>query len=280
MRKDVLNISDLQDIAPFFSSRFGKFTGERLIKWLSIDKVNKVHGDLAHLRGADFTSNALAHPLIDIKYKIHNEERLDLLPEGTFTTVSNHPIGSLDGVILIDIFASLRPDFKVLVNGILGRIHAMKQNFISVKPDSKKQGANIKNMNGIRAALAHIEEGHPIGFFPAGGVSSYDRKKKKVCDHKWALNIMRLIRKAEAPVLPVYFAFKNSELFYRMGSINWKLRSLRIPAELFNKCGKTLDVYIGELVSVQEIQQITSDRELANFLYDRTYQAANPKMFP
>ena len=42
MKESVVDIHDLQEAAPFFKSRFGSFLGKVLIKWLSIDKVNKL----------------------------------------------------------------------------------------------------------------------------------------------------------------------------------------------------------------------------------------------
>ena len=50
MKESVVDIHDLQEAAPFFKSRFGSFLGKVLIKWLSIDKVNKAHAHNCHLR--------------------------------------------------------------------------------------------------------------------------------------------------------------------------------------------------------------------------------------
>ena len=77
MKESVVDIHDLQEAAPFFKSRFGSFLGKVLIKWLSIDKVNKAHAHNCHLRGAEFTTALLNDPLIDIKYDLHNAEVLD-----------------------------------------------------------------------------------------------------------------------------------------------------------------------------------------------------------
>ncbi len=85
--------------------------------------------------------------------------------------------------------------------------------------------------------------------------------------------MIRLIRKAKVPVYPVYFDFLNTRFFYWLGSISWQIRTLRIPAEVFNKRGKTVDVYIGEPISPEEIAAIPGDKELADFLYKRTYGA-------
>ncbi|MCD7978510.1 MAG: hypothetical protein LUG51_15715 [Tannerellaceae bacterium] len=176
MKKSVVDIYDLQQMVPFFQSRIGTFLGKLFIKWFSVDKVNQIHVNHCHLRGAAFTSAMLSDPLMDIQYKIHNAEILDHLPEGAFVTVSNHPVGSIDGIILIDIMASRRPDFCVMVNGILTHIGAMDDNFIPVKPDSNKKGADLRNVNGVRLSLERIKEGHPMGFFPAGAISFYDKK--------------------------------------------------------------------------------------------------------
>lgn len=273
MKADVFDIYDLQELWPFFKTKFGTFLGKRIIKWFCVEKVNKVHRNSLHLRGAAFTGGILRDPLINLKYKTHNEAVLEHLPQGAFIAVSNHPIGSLDGIILIDIFAARRPDFKVMVNGFLNRIWAMGDNFIPVTPDSNKQGGNPQNINGVRLSLAHLKEGHPIGFFPAGAISFNNKETKQVRDLPWTHSVIRLIRKANVPVYPVYFDFLNSKFFYRLGQIDWRIRTLRIPAEAFNKRGKTVDVYIGNPIPAATIQTMPDDNTLATFLYDKTYGA-------
>ena len=157
-----------------------------------------------------------------------------------------------------------------MVNGILSKIGAMEDSFISVVPDSHKRGANLANVNGVRLSLQRLKEGHPMGFFPAGAISFFD-KQRRVRDLTWAHSVIRLIRKGKAPVYPVYFDFQNSSFFYWLGKISWQLRTLRIPAEVFNKRGRTVDVYIGEPISVDQIASFTDDEELANYLYNCTY---------
>ena len=84
-------------------------------------------------------------------------------------------------------------------------------------------------------------------------------------------SIIRLRQKAKVPVYPVYFDFQNTNFFYWMGNISWKLRTIWVTTEAFNKKGKTLDVYIGDPISADVIQQYTNDNELADFLYNATY---------
>ena len=271
MKKEVFGLSDLQDVSSFFETKFGAWIGKKLIKWLEIEKVNQVHAAHCDLRGADFTTAILNDPLINVKYRVHHEDILDTLPEGAFLTISNHPIGSIDGIMLIDIFARRRPDFKVMVNGILAKIGAMGDNFISVQPDSKNLGANMKNINGVRLSLAHLKEGHPMGFFPAGAISMYNKDTKKIQDLPWTHSVIRLIKKSKLPVYPVYFDFLNSNFFYSLARIDWRIRTLRIAAEAFNKQGREVDVYLGDPILPSEIQAFDDDTQLADFLYKRTY---------
>lgn len=272
MKKEVLGIDDLREMSSFFQNPMGTAIGKRFLKWFKVDAVNKLHERHGDLRGAEFTHAILSDPVINLKYRIHNSQVLDNLPKGSFTTVSNHPIGSLDGIILIDTFASRRPDFKVMVNGFISKISAMNDNFISVKPDSKKTNVtDPKNINGLRESISHIEEGHPLGFFPAGAMSFYNKKFKQVRDLPWTHGVIRLIQKADVPVIPVFFDFLNSKFFYWLGRINWQIRQLRVPAEVFNKKGRTVDVYIGNPIFAEELEKFDDPTALGQFLYDKTY---------
>ena len=46
--------------------------------------------------------------------------------------MSNHPFGALDGISLIALLGTIRPEFKVMVNMVLNHISAMRPNFIAV----------------------------------------------------------------------------------------------------------------------------------------------------
>ncbi|MDR0395300.1 MAG: lysophospholipid acyltransferase family protein [Tannerella sp.] len=274
MKKTVLDPEEIRRKAPFFKTRPGAWLLERIFRWMEMDKVNQIHANHYQLRGSAFTSAMLNDPLMDVRYEVHNREILQQLPEGAFITVSNHPVGSLDGIILIDIFATLRPDFRVMVNEILAHISAMEDNFISVIPntDDVRKSAH-QSINGIRRSLSQLRNGHPVGFFPAGAMSFYDGKQKQVRDLPWTHSVVRLIRKALVPVYPVYFDCLNSKCFYRLGRISWKLRTLRVAKEAFNKKGRTIHVYIGSPIPPEKINTFTDDVRFADFLYNSTYRA-------
>jgi Putative hemolysin len=266
-KRSVLDYNDICQMAPFFEGK------EKLVnsvfRWLKMDKVNWLHEHNCDTPGAPFVEGLLKD--LDIKLKIDNEQVLDNLPEGAFVTVSNHPFGALDGIILIHLFASRRPEFKVMVNLVLEHIWAMKPNFIAVDPLASEDPAKrAVTMKGIREAMVHVRRGKPLGFFPAGAVSKITGQLR-IEDRLWQPTIIRLIQQFNMPVIPIYFHGHNSTFFNILGMISWKLRTLRLPAEVFRKKGKTFHISIGEPISIEEQAKYKTVEELGKFLKERTY---------
>lgn len=272
VKPDVLNYDDIRKMIPFFEGK------EKLVnclfKLLSVDKVNWLHRHNCATPGAPFVAGLLRD--LDIKLRIDNEKQLDNLPKGAFITVSNHPFGALDGIILIHLLASRRPQFKVMVNMVLNYITAMRPNFIAVDPLASDDPAKrAVTMKGIRAAMAQVRSGNPIGFFPAGAVSKLN-KHMRIEDREWQPSIVRLIHQFKLPVVPIYFHGHNSTWFNILGVISWQLRTLRLPAEVFRKKGSTFHISVGDIITPEE-QAKYSLEELGDFLKSKTYSMRNLK---
>lgn len=244
---------------------------ERLLHWLSVDKVNAVHAHNCETPGPAFVEGLLRD--FDIKLRVDGLDVLDNLPEGPFITVSNHPFGALDGITLIHLVASRRPEYKVMVNMILGRIWAMEPNFIAVDAMSSNDPAKkAVSVNGIRQAIDQVRSGRPLGFFPAGAVSKVNWRGRLV-DRRWQPNVIRIIKKLEVPVIPIYFHGSNSWFFNFLGVVCWQLRTLRLPSEVFRKCHTTIHISVGNPITVEEQRaHAGSIDELGRYLKDTTYQ--------
>lgn len=268
IKRTVLDYDDIVEMAP--KLRGHRKLVDRVLRWLSVDKVNWIHDHNCDTPGVPFTEGLL-HDL-NIKLRIDNEQVLDHLPEGAFITVSNHPFGALDGITLINIVGSRRPTFKVMVNMILNHISAMRPNFIAVdalaSDDPAKKAVSMK---GIKEAIMQVRRGNPIGFFPAGAVSKLNRHGR-IEDREWQPSIIRLIAQLKVPVIPIYFHGSNSWWFTFLGMVSWQLRTLRLPAEVFRRHDKTIHISVGDPISVEEQQAHSgSVEELGRFLKERTY---------
>jgi putative hemolysin len=128
---------------------------------------------------------------------------------------------------------------------------------------------------GIKETLRHLRDGKPLGIFPAGEVSSY-KDGKLVVDKAWEEGAIKVIRKAQVPVVPIYFHAKNSGLFYFLSKISGTLRTAKLPSELLSQKNRVIKVRIGKPISVAEQNELTSIEEFSEFLRRKTYMLAKP----
>ncbi|MBR1881455.1 MAG: lysophospholipid acyltransferase family protein [Muribaculaceae bacterium] len=267
IKPDVLNYDDIRQMVPFFDGkpRLVSF----LMKLLAVDKVNWIHRHNCHTPGVPFVQGLLND--LQAKIIVHGEEVLKNLPQDGFITVSNHPFGALDGIMLIKLVGEQRPDFKVMVNMVLNHISAMRPNFIAVdalaSDDPQKRAVSVR---GIASAMRHVREGHPLGFFPAGAVSKFTRDLH-IEDRQWQPSVVSIIRKLKVPVIPIYFHGHNSPWFTILGMIDWRLRTLRLPAEVFRRKGDTFRVSVGRPIMPEVQAQYESVDALGQFLKQQTY---------
>ncbi len=247
----------------------GEGIAKMLMYLLKINKLNKEYEKINTLDGIDFL-NALLENL-EINYDINEEELKRIPKEGPFIVVSNHPYGGIDGLILLKIISEIRPDFKVMANFLLRRVEPAKEYFIPVDPfEGKTQTSS--SLAGIKIALAHLREGKPLGIFPAGEVSTYyNTESPGVADKQWSDSIIKVIKKAGVPIIPVYFKGTNSRLFHILGLIHPMLRTAKLPSELFNKKNKVVKLRMGLPISVAEQDEFSDISRFGRFLRLKTY---------
>lgn len=268
IRPDVLNYDDIRQLVPKLDGH------EKLVNWLlhflSVDKVNAVHRRNCDTPGPEFVRRMLIDDF-KIKLRVDNEDILARFTEGPFITVSNHPLGALDGIALIYLITRYRPEYKVMVNMILNKISAMRPNFIAVdawaSDDPAKRAVSV---NGIRQAIKQLRDGHPVGFFPAGAMSK-STLRDGLQDRPWQPSILQIIARAKVPVIPIYFHDRNSWWCDFLGHACWPARSLRLPAEVFRKLGNTMHISIGEPISPETQATFATPEELGQYLREQTY---------
>lgn len=268
VKPDVLSYEDIVKMAP-------KLEGHRkLVEWalhaLRLDEVNGIHRRNAYSTGVDFSHN-LVDKEFKYKLRIDNYDVLSRFPDQPFITVSNHPYGGIDGILLLHVVGTYRRDYKVMVNMLLNHITAMRDSFIAVDPQKSDDPEKKRvTMQGIRAAIAHVRGGHPIGFFPAGAVSKFNNKLQ-ITDREWQPTIIRLIQQLKVPVIPIYFHGRNSIFFNMLGLIDWRIRSAYLPRELLTMNGDEFHISFGEPISPEVQAQYPDIESLGKFLREKTY---------
>lgn len=271
----LITMEDIENLSPMFQGKFGNKLARSLMRVTGIDQLSERYGRHEDLAGPDFVSAFLKD--LDLSYEVQGLERLETVMDGPFITISNHPYGGLDGLVLMDLFGHLREDYKVMANKFLSLVKTIKDNFISVVPNTNgAMKATQESIAGLRKAFLHITNGHPLGIFPAGAVSDFSIKDITVRDREWQSSAIRFIQKMKVPVVPVHFFDKNSSFFYFLGLLNWRIRTLRLPREILNKEGKTIRLGIGPVVSVEEQGRYTQCEAFGKMLRDAVYNIEKP----
>lgn len=250
----------------------GTFAGWILMKVLKISELNDIYDRNKHLSDLDFLNAILDE--FKIKFEIPEEDLKRLPKEGAYITISNHPLGGIDGILLLKMMLEREPNFKIIANFLLHRIDPMKPYIMPVNPFENHKDAK-SSVIGIKETLRHLSDGKPLGIFPAGEVSTY-RDGKLVVDKPWEEGAIKVIRKAQVPVVPIYFHAKNSSLFYVLSKINDTLRTAKLPSELLTQKHRIIKVRIGKPISVNEQNEYATIPEYSEFLRRKTYMLANP----
>ena len=245
----------------------GTFFGWVLMKVLKISTLNRIYNRNKHLNELEFLDGILDE--FQIKFEIPEEDMKRLPKEGPYITISNHPLGGIDGILLLKLMIEQRSDFKIIANFLLHRIQPLKPYIMPVNPFEDRKDTK-SSITGFKNAIMHLREGHPLGVFPAGEVSTY-KDGKLVVDKEWEEAAMKLIQKAGVPVVPIYFHAKNSRLFYRLSKLSGTLRTAKLPSELLTQKRRIIKVRVGRPISVNDQKEHTSLSDFTDFLRRKTY---------
>lgn len=265
--KELASVLNLQKLG-----FIGTFLGWILLKSLRISRLNKIYNKHKNKSDIDFL-NAILNE-VQIEFEIPDDDLKRIPKENAFITVSNHPLGGIDGILLLKLLVEKRSDYKILANFLLERIEPLKQYVIPVNPFEDRKDVR-SSLGAIKNALAHLREGKPLGIFPAGEVSAY-KDGKIIVDKPWEDGSIKLIKKAKVPVIPIYFHAKNSKLFYLLSNISDKLRTAKLPSELLSQKDRVIRVRIGKPITVKDQSNYQDLNDLQGFIRKKTYMLANP----
>lgn len=270
---DRMNLIDSDDILKASKlDRFGGNLGGSLVAKLvmyimRLNKINKLYSDV-YTDNPEVFLDKLTEAL-GVTVEVNDEDLQKIPREGAFITISNHPFGGLDSIILIKLLSKIRPDYKVMANFLLKKIIPIKDYFLGVNPFEDRK--SISSAGGLKESLRHLSEGGGLGLFPAGEVSAYQADSNTIEDREWNASVLKLIRKAEVPVIPIYFKGSNSLLFQLLGLIHPMLRTVKLPSELLNKKKRVVKLRIGSPISVETQNAFTDIMQYGRFLRAKTY---------
>ncbi|NLT51280.1 MAG: GNAT family N-acetyltransferase, partial [Ignavibacteria bacterium] len=185
---------------------------------------------------------------LNFSFSINNRDIKRIPSEGRLIIVSNHPLGSLDGLALLKGISEIRKDVKIVANDLLLNIDNLNNLFIPYNIESK--GMQRESIELIGNSLTNEEA---VIIFPAAEVSRL--KWLTVTDTKWHKGAIYFSRKFESPVLPVYINAINSTLFYILSAINKRFSTFLLPGEMFRKRNSTINIYIDNPIPAKAFER-------------------------
>jgi putative hemolysin len=238
-----------------------------LMEVMKLNDINKVFSQNQHFNGLEFVDKILETIGVSIDF---DEDDLKNIPKtGGFIAIANHPYGGVEGLALVKLLCTVRPEAKVMVNFILQKIPNLNEFFVAVNPFENVQHSS--SISGLKATFDLLKSGTPIGIFPAGEVSTFSLDKQEITDRLWHPVVGKLIARAKVPVVPIYFHGNNGVLFNILSFIHPTLRTAKLPSEFLNKQGLKIKVRIGKPIHIEDISYRNNTNKLLDFLRARTY---------
>lgn len=263
-REKLIDVEELTQSKSKLTRTFVKF----LARFLAVEKMNRVYAEVELFQGNEMTRRYLSKH--NIKY-ITDLNQLKNIPEkGGAVIVANHPTGILDGVVLIDLISRIRPDVKFMANSLLSRMEPLSSFFIDVNPFNSK---NAQNISGVKKCIQHVQDGGVLVIFPAGAVATI-QWNLRITDFKWNRSVMKLIRKMNVPIVPLYLSGKNSFWFYFLGLFHPMLRTAQLLREFVNKDNSEINIAVASPVFPAKVKNL-EDEEYTKYIRTNLFLLKN-----
>jgi putative hemolysin len=228
------------------------------------------------------TLDARGLSVLNIAHEASDENLAKIPKSGPVVVVANHPFGGIEGLVLSNVLRTVRPDVKIVADRLLEHMPDAAA-FIQKNPLKLRRD----RLRPIVQCIRWVRDGGMLVVFPARNISQLDLKRRQVADPRWRSSVARIIRKTQAPVLPVFFRGCHGALFQIMGLIHYRLSAAVLPRELLSCHNKRIEIRIGSLIPFERLARFNDPRAMTRYLRMRTYildhntgKATRPKPQP
>lgn len=237
------------------------------------DEINRLLYKNREYTGVDFATHILQD--LDVTYNVHFTGSTRPSPGGRYIFVSNHPLGGLDGMILISYIGNSMGDVRFIVNDLLMYIKPLAPVFVPVNKYGRMKHDNTRLFQDTFDSDAQVL------YFPAGLCSRLI--DGEITDLDWKKTFVTKAIESRRDIVPMFFSGENSRRFYRLANlrkrlgIKFNIETFLLPDEMFRKKGTSFDLYIGEPVPYTSLTGEHSHKEwcdiIRKYSYATRYQA-------
>ncbi len=255
----------------------------KLIKWMPgflisyvkrivhEEEVNHIMNKHGHLKELDFVDALISEFGMEIEIK--GEGNIPIKSSVIFA--SNHPLGALDGIVLMHVIGKFRKDLRFLVNDILLNIPHFGKLFV---PINKHGGHGRRGLEILENTYA---SDNAIIIFPAGLVSR--KQEFGIKDLEWKKSFINKARKYKKDVVPIYMEGQNSSFFYNLAMLRKKvgikanIEMFYLADEMFGQKNKKVVVHIGKPISYEYFDDSKTDKYWAEEVKKIVYNIVQEK---
>ncbi len=233
------------------------------------EEINRFLSENQHLSHVDFLEKVNEN--LGLNYSISSRSLENIPVKGRVVMIANHPLGSLDGLALLALVHSVRPDVKIVVNDLLWLMEPLRPFFLAV---NNMGGSNSKQkLQNIHHAL---DQEQAVIFFPAGEVSRLSLRG--IRDGKWRSGFLKAAKQTQSPILPIHVGGKNSKFFYGFSLFAKPLSALLLVKEMFKNVSLTLPIKVGKLIPYSSFSGVSNSHTFSlNRFKDHVYRLKHDK---
>ncbi len=251
---------------PKLARRLPNFLYRYLERILHLSEVNATIRAGRGLPGQDFARHILEE--FGVTYDVRGLETLPT--DGRYLFASNHPLGGLDGVVLIDAIGRALGQVYFPVNDLLLVLPQFRDIFLPVNKHGNLSQNAAERLNTAYASAAQIL------YFPAGLCSR--RSRRGIRDLEWKPNFVGKALEYNRTIVPIHFGGRNSNFFYNLAwlrkhlGIGANIEMLYLVDEMYRQRGAHLELRFGKPIPPTELAHLGSTRkEIAATLQRMVY---------
>lgn len=263
-------ILDLEQVIKSKAGKKARYIPKFVINWFKrfvhIDFINEYLKE--GYVGVEFCENAVKYLGVELEIA-----GLENLPKDgrTYTFVSNHPLGAIDGVTLGAVIGrQYDGKIKYMLNDLLMNLKGMAPLGIPVN----KLGGQARNLPKLVNEVYNSD--NQMLVFPAGLCSR--KIDGKIQDVEWGKSFIKKSRETGRDIVPIHFEGENSKRFYRIA--NWQKKlglkfnfaMMLLPDEMYKSKGRKYKITIGKPVPISSLDKSKTDLEWAQEIRKHVYE--------
>lgn len=251
---DTINVKQvINGKSPKLAKRIPNFVINLIRRLIHEDELNYILKEYSSYSGVEFSMKVVKYLNKSVHFKYIDKESIKNGERYIF--VSNHPLGGLDGLILISEIGKQFGNVKFVVNDFLMNVAPLKSIFVPVNKVGKMNRDYACTIDKL------YESENQIIYFPAGLCSRLI--EGKITDLEWQTNFYKKAFISGRKIVPINFSGRNSMFFYRLAKlrkflgIKFNVEMIFLPNEMFKQRSSDFNVTIGTPIE----PQIWSDRD-------------------